>query len=398
MIELLVLPEVQQFILEHEQDDEKKLILKHRTIHHVPSSIIADQISGRKKAKTKLPLYYKSSNIVYPPGLNLEQSSSEETAVFKAMALNSNAGKAKILADLTGGFGVDSYFFSNAFKKVHYIEPNASLLSFARHNHEILQAKNIEYNNSTAEDFIKSYPTKLDCVFVDPSRRNKSNQKVFKLSDCEPDVPVLLPDIFQKTDCLLIKTSPLLDIQQGIKDLKHVEKVWIVSVDNECKELLFLCRGGYSDEPKIIAINLHTDQLPFEFSMTEEKECVSKFSEPLTYLYEPNASILKAGAFKIVGEEFSLFKLQISTHLYTSPELIQNFPGRIFKIIRPVKPDPKTLKEIFTEGKANVITRNYPLSPEELKKKTKLKDGGELYLIGFSGQKEKYLTAATRIK
>jgi hypothetical protein len=398
MIELLLQPEVQQFILDHEQDDEKKLILKHRTIHHVPSSIIAEQISGRKKAKTKLPLYYKSAGIVYPPGLNLEQSSSEETAVFKTRALNSNAGKDKILADLTGGFGIDSYFFSNVFKKVHYIEPNASLLSFARHNHQILQAKNIEYSNAIAEDFIKSYPNKLDCVFVDPSRRNKSNQKVFKLSDCEPDIPALLSDIFQKTDYLLIKTSPLLDIQQGIKELKHVEKVWIVSVDNECKELLFLCRKGFDAEPKIIATNLHTDQLPFEFSLSEEKETVTKFSEPLTYLYEPNASILKAGAFKFVGEKFSLFKLHVSTHLYTSRELIQNFPGRTFKMIRPVKPDPKTLKEIFVEGKANVITRNYPLSPEELKKKTKLKDGGELYLIGFSGQKEKYLVAATRIK
>lgn len=398
MIELLLQPEVQQFILEHERDDETKLILKHRTIHHVPSSVIAEQISGRKKAKTKLPLYYESTGIVYPPGLNLEQSSSEETAVFKSKTLNSILGKDKILADLTGGFGIDSFFFSTVFKKVHYIEPNASLLSFARHNHEILRTKNVEYNNTSAEDFIKSDPKNLDCVFIDPSRRNKSNQKVFKLSDCKPDIPALLSDIFQKTDCLLIKTSPLLDIQQGIKELKHVEKIWIVSVDNECKELLFLCRSGFVDEPKIIATNLHTEQLPFEFSLSEEKESVTKFSEPLIYLYEPNASILKAGAFKFVGEKFSLFKLHVSTHLYTSHELIQNFPGRIFKIIRPVKPDPKTLKEVFPEGKANVITRNYPLSPEALKKKTKLKDGGELYLVGFSGQKEKYLVAASRIK
>jgi 16S rRNA G966 N2-methylase RsmD len=364
----------------------------------VPSSIIAEQISGRKKAKTKLPLYYKSGGIVYPLGLNLEQSSSEETAVFKAKTLNSILGKDKILADLTGGFGIDSFFFSTAFQKVYYIEPNASLLSFARHNHESLQAKNIEYRNSTCEEFLQTHTEKLDCAFVDPSRRNKSNQKVFKLSECEPNVPFLLSAIFEKTDCLLIKTSPLLDIQQGIKQLKHVEKVWIVSVDNECKELLFLCRSGFVDEPKIIATNLRTDQLPFEFSLPEEKESIAKFSEPLTYLYEPNASILKAGAFKFVGEKFLLFKLHTSTHLYTSQDLIQNFPGRVFKVIRPVKSDPKTLKEVFSEGKANVITRNYPLSPEELKKKTKLKDGGELYLLGFSGQKEKYLVAATRIK
>jgi len=398
MIASLLQPEVQQFIREHEQDDEKKLILKHRTIHNVPSSIIAEQIIGRRKAKTKLPLYYSSQGIVYPPGLNLEQSSSEETAVFKAKTLKSIIGADNEIADLTGGFGIDSFFFSRVFNKVHYIEPNASLLSVARHNHETLQAKNIEYHNSNAEDFLRSFPKKLDCVFIDPSRRTKSNQKVFKLSDCEPDVPGLLSTVFQKADCLLIKTSPLLDIQQGIRELKNVERVWVISVENECKELLFFCQKGFVAEPMINAINLHHDPVSFEFSLSEEKETVAKFSEPLTFLYEPNASILKAGAFKLVGEKFSIFKLHPSTHLYTSQELIQNFPGRIFKITHPVKPDSKTLKEIFTEGKANVITRNYPLSPEELKKKTKLKDGGDLYLIGFTTQKEKCLVASTRIK
>ena len=398
MIALLLQPEVQQFILEHEQDDEKKLILKHRTIHNVPSSLIAEQIIGRRKAKTKLPLYYSNTGVVYPPGVNLEQSSSEETAIFKAKTLKSIVGANTEIADMTGGFGIDSFFFSRVFKKIHYIEPNASLLSFARHNHEALHAENIDYCNATAEEFLKTYPKNLDCVFVDPSRRNKSNQKVFKLSDCEPDVPSLLLNIFQKSDCLLIKTSPLLDIQQGIKELKNVEKVWVISVDNECKELLFFCRKDFSGEVKVIAINLRHDHVNFEFRPSEEKETVAKFSEPLTYLYEPNASILKAGAFKLVGEKFSVFKLHSSTHLYTSNELIQNFPGRVFKTIRAVKPDSKSLKEVFPEGKANVLTRNYPQSPEELKKKTKLKDGGEFYLLGFSSQKEKCLIAAARIK
>jgi 16S rRNA G966 N2-methylase RsmD len=397
MITLLLQPEVQKFILEHEQDDEKKLVLQHRTIHGVFTSLIAEQISGRRKAKIKLPLYYKSQNIIYPPGLNLEQSSSEETAAFKAKILSSILVADKIIADMTGGFGIDSLFLSHLFKKVLYVEPNDSLLSVARHNHEAFQVKNIEYHNNTAEEFLQSYVRKFDCAFIDPSRRNKSSQKVFKLSDCEPDVPNLLSTIFQKADCVLIKTSPLLDIQQGIKELKHVEKVWIISVDNECKELLFFCRNGFKGEPHIAAVNLQEGHDEFEFSLTEEKSTSSKFSDPLTYLYEPNTSILKAGAFKLIGEKFSLFKLHPSTHLYTSKELDQDFPGRIFKIIRTVKPDAKILKETFPEGKANVITRNYPLTAEELKKKTKLKDGGELYLIGFSGQVEKYLVAAERI-
>lgn len=398
MIDSLIRKEVQDFIFTHEQEDEKKLVLKHRMIHEAPSSVIAEQISGRRKAKAKLPLYYNTRNIVYPPGLNLEQSSSEKTAAFKVNVLISILGPNKTIADLTGGFGIDSFFMSRVCKEIIYVEPNDSLLQFAKHNHTVLGAPNIQYHNTTAENFLQTYSGKLDCAFIDPSRRSKSNQKVFNLSDCEPDVPNLLSEIFQKSDCVLIKTSPLLDIQQGIRELKNVEKVWVVSVDNECKELLFLCRNGFESEPYIIAVNLQDGHKDFGFSTAEEKNAISKLSEPLTYLYEPNASILKAGAFKLIGEKLSLLKLHPSTHLYTSKELSQNFPGRVFKIIRSVKPDPKILSEIFLEGKANVITRNYPLTVDELKKKTKLKDGGELYLLGFAGKTIKYLVAAERIK
>lgn len=397
MIDLLIRKEVQDFIFAHEQEDEKKLVLKHRMILEVPSSILADQIVGRRKAKTKLPLYYSTPNIIYPPGLNLEQSSSEKTAELKATSLKSVLEPNKTIADLTGGFGVDAFFMSRVCKEVIYIEPNDSLLQFAKHNHATLGATNIQYYKTTAEKFLSSLSGKVDCIFIDPSRR-KASQKVFKLSNCEPDVSGLLSEIFQRSNCILVKTSPLMDIQQGIKELKNVEKVWVVSVDNECKELLFFCRKGFVGEPRLVAVNLQVGHEDLEFSLAQEKNILSKFSEPLTYLYEPNASILKAGAFKFIGEHFSLFKFHPSTHLYTSTELIQNFPGRIFKIIRAVKPDPKNLLEVFTDGKANVITRNYPLAPEELKKKTKLKDGGEGYLLGFTGASEKYLVVAERIK
>lgn len=398
MIERLLRKEVQEFLVEHEQEDEKKLILKHRTLLGLSTGIIADQLSGRRKAKVKLPLYYNTRGIVYPPGLNLEQSSSEKTAQFKANLLDKVLIRKNTLIDLTGGFGVDTCFLSKILNTLHFVEPNASLLSIAQHNHQALGAINIQYHHSTAEIFLNSINEKVDCAFIDPSRRGKTQQKVFKLSDCEPDVPNLLLTIFQKSDCILIKTSPLLDIQQGIKELKHVEKVWVVSVDNECKELLFFCRNGFEEEPNIIAVNVQDGHNDVEFNFTEEKSVVSKFSKPLTYLYEPNASVLKAGAFKLIGKKFSLFKLHASTHLYTSKNINQDFPGRIFKIIQSVKPDAKNLKETFPEGKANVITRNYPLTTEELKKKTKLKDGGALYLLGFSGQTEKYLVAAERIK
>lgn len=398
MIGSLLQPEVQQFILEHEQDDERTLVLQKREILGIPSSIIAEQIAGRRKAKTKLPLYYNTLNIVYPPGLNLEQSSSEKTAAFKANTLESILADKKILVDLTGGLGVDSYFMSRVFQRVIHVEPSSSLHEITQHNHKVLKAENIIYKNSTAEDFLKMQSGKVDCIFIDPSRRDKSNQKVIRLSDCEPDVPALLSEIFEKTNYLFIKTSPLLDVQQGIKELQHVKKVWVVSVDNECKELLFLCQKNYSGSPDIVAVNLAgSQQEEFSFTLEEEKNTQSEFSEPLNYLYEPNASVLKSGAFKLIGKNFSLQKLHPSTHLYTSNVLVQSFPGRIFKIIQSVKADPKTLHEVFPEGKANILTRNYPLSSDELKKKTKLKDGGARYLIGCSGQRQKYLLAAERI-
>lgn len=398
MIDLLVQKEVQDFIVKHENADEKKLILKQKEILGVPTSVIAEQITGRRKAKLKLPLYYSSRNIVYPPGLNLEQSSSQSTGTFKAEILETIVQTNSTIVDLTGGFGVDSFFLSKRFGKLIYIEPNASLLQFAKHNHEVLGANNIQHQNVLAEEFIQKNQEQLDCAYIDPSRRDKASQKVFKLSDCEPNMPALLPILFKQTNCVLIKTSPLLDIQQGIRELAGVEKVWVVSVDNECKELLFLCRLEFQGEPKVEAVNLSHHKTSFEFTLSEEKNASSEYSDPLTYLYEPNASVLKAGAFKLVGSSFSIAKIDVNTHLYTSDNLVENFPGRIFIILQPVKPDAKTLTEIFPDSKANVITRNYPLTPEELKKKTKLKDGGDLYLIGFSGKKEKHLVAAARLK
>jgi hypothetical protein len=399
MIERLIQREVQEFVIAHEGDDEQKLLLKHKSILDLPASLVINQITGRRKSKIKLPLYYNQSGIIYPPGINLEQSSSEKAALFKASVLKQQLANKNTLVDLTGGFGVDSLFFSQFFKSVQYVEPNAELIEYAKHNHASLQATNIEYTNSTAEKFLKSFQKKVDCIFIDPSRRSASNQKVFRLSDCEPDVPRLLSEIFELSSDLLIKTSPLLDIQQGLKELDFVKHVWVVSVDNECKELLFLCEAGYRREAIISAINLNTTQTEeFTFRISEEKNSTAGFSNPLAYLYEPNASILKSGAFKLLAEKFYLLKLHPSTHLYTADSLIDNFPGRIFRIKHIGKPDAKSFSGLLPDLKANVITRNYPLSPEALKKKLKLKDGGEQYVLAFSGQQEKFVVLTDRLK
>lgn len=389
-------PDVQNYIREHENDDVKSLVLKHKVIHEVPASIIADQIAGRRKAKEKIPTFY-NSNVVYPPGINLEQSSSEQTATFKAKVFIRYVSICKRLIDLTGGFGVDSFFLSKVFKAVQYVEPNYDLLEIVRRNHSSLGAHNISHNNTTAEKFL-SGDEEATAIFIDPSRRNET-KKVFAFADCEPNIVTLQDKIYKATDLLMVKASPMLDLKLGILELKFVQQVLVLSVDDEVKELLFLCKKDFSEEPAINAVNLKkNDSESFVFKFSEEASAQSRFTDPKTYLYEPYSSILKAGAFRSIGVVYDLEKIQINTHLYTSDRLVSEFPGRIFKKLAVVKPDKKEVAAFFVDGKANVITRNYPLSVDELKKKTGLTDGGENYLLAFSGQTKKFIVVAERIK
>ena len=391
-------PDVQNFIRSIEHEDPGTIVLKKKSIAGFSSVFLAEQVAGRRKAREKLPQFYKNSGVVFPPPVNLEQSSSEATAQFKSGFVQRMELKGDRFADLTGGFGVDSFFFSSVFKKGEMIEPNPALLELAEHNHHQLGATSLTYHNTTAEKFLKN-DGRFDLVYIDPSRRAAGNQKVYSLTQSEPNVVALQNTIFEKTSHLLVKTSPLLDIQVALGELKGVKRVVVLSVDNECKELLFFCEKDFAQEPVIEAVNIaqqkRTDT--FEFPYSEERSTISAWSDPLAYLYEPNASILKAGAFRLLGTRYALYKLQVNTHLYTSDRLIEDFPGRIFKVVSVVKPDPKFLREFFPEGKANVMTRNYPMSVAELRKKTKLEDGGERYLIGFSGKDKKFLIAAERV-
>lgn len=387
-------PEIQEYIFLHENEDEKKLVLAHKEIFGVPSSLIANQIQGRKKAKYKIDLWYKTKGIIYPPSINLEQSSSSATAKFKSSILL----KGKTGVDLTGGLGIDTFFLSHQFEKFYYVEPNDILLSIAKHNHLLLGATNIQYVNSTAEEFLAQTKEYFDLIFIDPSRRNNT-QKVFKLTDCVPDVSELLPSLQMFSARILIKTSPLLDIQQGQRELQHVERIFVVSVHNEVKELLFLVNKDTMNPSSIEAIDLN-DQggliHSFVFHAEEEKNASTEFSPPLTFLYEPNASILKAGAFKTVGVRNKIYKLHPSSHLFTSENKIDGFPGKIFKILQSVKLD-QTLKDFFPGGYANIVTRNYPLTVEEIKKKTRLKEGGNLFLICTQSEKEKHVLIVERM-
>lgn len=395
LLKAIIDPALQEFICSHENDDEQNLILKHKSICNVPASLVANQINGRRKAKIKLPSFYKTAGIVYPPGRNLEQSSSEQTALFKTTLFD----KGDCFVDLTAGFGVDTFFFSKIFNESHYVEQSSGLLPFAKHNHQQLGSGNIQYHESSCENFLRQTQKSFDLIYLDPSRRTEGNQKVFRLADCTPDVTTLLPLMFSRASNILIKVSPLLDLQQGIKELSGVQKIFVVSVGNECKELLFLCNKNFRGEPIIETVNiLPNESQRFHFYLSNEKNINATFSNPQNYLYEPNASILKAGAFKSIAKDFDLIKIDASTHLYTSANFVERFPGRIFRCLTLLKPDEKAARKYIPDGKANVTTRNYPLTPEQLKKKMKLTDGGQQYVIGFSGATEKFVMLAERIR
>jgi hypothetical protein len=400
VLETLYSPEVKSFIKDHESDDAHQLILRHKIVFDVPITLVIDQIIGRKKAKDKLPIWYQNEQIIYPPAVNLEQSSSERAARFKVELLSTDLNDENLencsALDLSGGFGVDSFFISQKIKELNVIEPNNNLLEIARHNHIQLGRTNIKYFNTTATEFFKSNKRRLGFVYADPSRRSKENKKIISLSQCDPDVIALQNSIWSMTDHLIVKTSPLLDIQQGLKELQHVKKVVILSIENECKELLFFCEKGFEGEAILNPVNLDKRVSSISFRVSEERLANAELSNPLKFLYEPSAAIMKAGAFKTVCKIFKILKIHPNTHLYTSNTLIPDFPGRVFEVENYVTTQT-SLQKIFPQKKANVITRNYPLTVEALKKKSGIRDGGEKYLIGFTGLKKKFLVAAKRL-
>ena len=294
--------------------------------------------------------------------------------------------------DLTGGYGVDTYFLSEQFGHTDYVEQNAELCRIAEHNFSI-QKSAISTQNCTAEDFIAS-AGQYDLIFLDPARRDSHGGKVFRLEDCTPNVVELLPTLLLHSKRILLKLSPMLDLTQAIKELSAVSLQWsvyVVAIKNEVKEVLLLSRESRakSQEPTITAIDLDKKDQAFVFSKEEEQNCSLLNGDALLnggFLYEPNAAILKAGAYKLIAERFGLSKLDVNTHLYGSEEFVPNFPGRVWKIV-----EKQDLKQ------ANVLCRNYPLTPEALKKKLHLRDGGTAFVIGCRVNGKPTLFFAERI-
>jgi hypothetical protein len=367
LVEMISRPRVQEFISAHENDDEKQLVLKFREVEGVPITRIADQIKGRRKAKEKLPTWYSTKGIVYPPGLALEQCSSESTALYKASIVKEAALTTFGFCDLTGGLGVDTLFLSKLFHEVDFVEKDDMLLRLAEHNLGILGVSNISWHSGRAETFLQERGT-YDLIFADPARRDEDNKKLFRFADCDPDITALQDSIWARTDASMVKASPMLDLQIGTGGLKFVRTIYIVAVANEVKEILFLSVKSFAGEPEIRCINLESaagfgvasgGEEHFQFVMSDERAARASFSKPLTYLYEPNAAMMKGGAFRLISTRLNLYKLSINTHLYTNEVILSTCPGRIFSVIESAKLDNK-LSQKFPNGQANVISRNHP--------------------------------------
>lgn len=396
--------ETLQFIREHQLDDVRSLALQARKYPNVDMTTAITQIAGRKVAAEKIPSWGKLEDIWYPKHLSLEQCSSEITAQYKAKILSNFrknlASESNSFVDLTGGFGIDCSFLAAGFGTATYVERQEELCEIAAHNFPVLGLSHITVRNEDGVVYLRAMPS-VECIFLDPARRNEHGGKTVAISDCEPNVAELEELLLSKANCVMVKLSPMLDLTLALKELRHTQEVHIISVNNECKELLLLLGASTKDEEKteipIHCINLSTkgmqEMQQFTFTREQEQRSECTYTSSLsTYLYEPNASLLKAGAYRSIAVAYSLKKLHPNSHLYTSDTLVEHFPGRVFRIINQFSLNKKEIKEGLSDlKKANITVRNFPATVAELRKRTKLADGGDTYLFASTLNNEQKL-------
>ena len=393
-------------VTEYQHDDVQQLALQRNRFSQLSDTdfrFFLQQVEGKQRTRDKLPTFAQIEDWWYPVRLSCEQCSSEATARYKAELIGH---KHDTLIDLTAGYGVDTFFMAEHTQQAHYVERNAELCAIAEHNFSLYRP-NIQVHNTTAEEFLSSlpitniqypiantpYPISHTLIYLDPARRSQSGSKVFRIEDCEPNIIDLLPSLRKHTRHIMIKISPLLDITAALLILRNDWDTHIVAVNNEVKEVLFLTGTGVMHAVNIRG--MQTDRLLF--SPEDEKQAQLTIAIDIQqYIYESNAAIIKAGAFRWVGERYGLQKLDTNTHLYTSSTLLPDFPGRVWEVIDAEIKEPK--KQLDTKVKYSILSRNYPLSPEEIRKKYKLNDGDDMYLLAARHQGKPKLILATRIK
>ena len=404
-----------EYIKQHRKNDVYRLALA-KAPDGVDLQYALQQIAAYQTIEKKIPSWAECDDLIFPPKLSLEQSSSELTARLKASLIEEFMGNKPFShIDLTGGMGIDCYFVAQKTTHSHYVEQNEELCSIAQHNFTHLDA-NITVHNTTAEEFLNKLstvdgqqsmvnsrwstvdgqqttpnsslltPNSSLLIYLDPARRGDHGQKLVSIADCQPNVVELLPQMFALTDKVVVKLSPMLDITRAIDELPHIEKLYVISVGNECKELLLLINKEYNSDTEIYAINIDNKgnksdilkgTIPSESQInTTHASVIGK------YLYEPYAAHLKSGLYKTMAETYGVEKLHQHSHLYTSAELNNEFPGRRFEVEQVVHFDKKSAKSLFKSLKqANLTTRNFPLSVSELRTQFKIKEGGETYIF-----------------
>lgn len=388
--------ETLRFIEEHKEDDTRTLALQSRKYPGVDMNAAITVIAGRQIAARKLPSWSRIPGLYYPGHLSMEQCSSEAAALYKASLLKGDS-----FADLTGGFGVDCAFISRNFRRADYVERQEELCDRARHNFPLLGLEHIRVHHRDGVEYLREM-SPVDCLFLDPARRDAHGRKTVVISDCEPDVSALEPLLVEKAKTVMVKLSPMLDLSLALSELKTVREVHVLAVNNECKELLLILQKG-PVSPQVSVCCEHiagSERQHYVFTPAAEKSASCPLTDSVsTYLYEPNAAILKAGAFRSLTQSYRVDKLHVNSHLYTSSDLLTDFPGRRFRVEAVSGFGKKELK-VFLQGmeKANITVRNFPMSVAELRKRLKLKEGGEDYIFATTlADERKVLIKAKRI-
>jgi THUMP domain-like/Conserved hypothetical protein 95 len=378
MVNKLLDQNVQHYINANLNTDLHSLLLKKSPFSDVSMQEIVQQIKGKQVALKKFPFLLKAG-IIFPPQLNLEQSSSQKTALYKSEIL-----KGKKFIDLTAGFGIDAYYLSKNFDEITLVEQNADLLKIVEHNWSVL-GKKARFINHKLEEFLGENKENFDVIYLDPARRDQHKNKVFLLEDLSPDILEIQGKLLSFSKEIVIKLSPLIDLKYLIKVLPGIFRIDIIAVKNDVKEVVVFLSKKNSEEIICHVVNLENEEPTYVFRFGVEEKSIAEFGEPEKYIYIPNNSVLKAGIFNLISERFGLKKLHPNTHLYTSDQKINDFPGRIFEM------ELIEAKQIQKKSQFNVISKNYPLKPEEIKKKYNLRDGGENYLIFTQSKKGKII-------
>lgn len=377
------------FVEKHLCEDVASLALKADKYSDIDFTFALQQIAGRQKAKYKLPSWYELPDIIYPNQLAMEQCSSELTALYKASIIQ----KGNIFVDLTGGLGIDFSFIAPLFDKAIYIEQQSQLTMIAKHNFDVLKLQQIIVIEDESIHALQNFKLEIDTLYIDPARRSISGKKTVLIEDCSPDLTKIDSLMNKKAKNSIIKLSPMLDIAKATEIISNLTEIHVLSVGNECKELIFVKKNKATNVPTIHCINIISNKnyQKFNFTKVEESNLQISYTSVLEkYLYEPNSAILKAGAYKSVADRFKINKLNPNSHLYTSNTLIDNFPGRKFLIKKIFHSNKKELKaELKNISQANITIRNYPLSVDLIRKQFKIREGGDIYLFATTLSNEK---------